>query len=372
MRGGVYEWPPLRALSPPASSRAFSCGSSATSTTAERLAAVPGDGEPKRVEARRYPEALMAQAPRRSPEPLRPVPDDAKPARPSMLGALVRTARPKQWTKNVLVLAAPAAAGVLTEGDVWPRVAVAFVAFCLAASGTYFFNDALDVDADREHPTKRHRPVAAGHLGTVPAKAVGAGLLVAALAVAAPVEGGRLVVVIAIYVALTVAYSSWLKHEPVIDLAAVASGFVLRAVAGGVAAGVPLSNWFLIVAGAGSLFIVAGKRHAEVHDLGTESSSHRAVLAAYSPGFLTFVRAVAASVAISAYCLWAFERGNESGYDLWYQLSIVPFVLGMLRYALLVEHGHGGAPEELVLSDRVLLVLGSAWVCLFALGVGVT
>lgn len=313
----------------------------------------------------------MAQVPRRSPEPLRPVPDDAEPARPSIIGTLVRTARPKQWLKNVLVLAAPAAAGVLTEADVWPRVAVAFLAFCLAASGTYFFNDAVDVDADRSHPTKRNRPVAAGHLSPARAKWIGAALLVAALAISAPIEGGRLVLVVAVYVALTIGYSSWLKHEPVIDLAAVAAGFVLRAVAGGVAAGVPLSNWFLIVAGAGSLFIVAGKRHAEVHDLGTDSSSHRTVLAAYSPGFLTFVRAVAASVAISAYCLWAFERGEVSGYDLWYQLSIVPFVLGMLRYALLVEHGHGGAPEELVLSDRVLLALGLAWVVLFALGVGV-
>ena len=313
----------------------------------------------------------MAQVPRWSPEPLRPVPDDAEAARPSTIGTLVRTARPKQWLKNVLVLAAPAAAGVLTEGDVWPRVAVAFLAFCLAASGTYFFNDAVDVDADRRHPTKRNRPVAAGHLSPGRAKWIGAALLVAALAISAPIEGGRLVLVVAVYVVLTIGYSSWLKHEPVIDLAAVAAGFVLRAVAGGVAAGVPLSNWFLIVAGAGSLFIVAGKRHAEVHDLGTDSSSHRTVLAAYSPGFLTFVRAVAASVAISAYCLWAFERGDVSGYDLWYQLSIVPFVLGMLRYALLVEHGHGGAPEELVLSDRVLLALGFAWVVLFALGVGV-
>src|SRR5680860_526583 len=207
----------------------------------------------------------MAQVPHQPPEPLRPVPD-AAPPRPSTVGALVRTARPKQWLKNVLVLAAPAAAGVLTEGDVWPRVVVAFVAFCLAASGTYFFNDAMDADADRNHPTKRHRPVAAGHLGTGAAKAVGLVLLVAALAISAPIEGGRLLLVIAIYVALTVAYSSWLKREPVIDLAAVAAGFVLRAVAGGVAAGVPLSNWFLIVAGAGSLFIVAGKRHAEVHD----------------------------------------------------------------------------------------------------------
>ena len=314
----------------------------------------------------------MANVPRPTPEPLRPVPDTAETPRPSTARSLLRTARPKQWAKNVLVLAAPAAAGVLDEGDVIVRVAVAFVAFCLAASGTYFFNDAMDVDADRSHPTKRHRPVAAGHLGVLPAKAIGALLLALAFVISLPVEGGRLALVVALYVVLTVAYSTWLKREPVIDLAAVAAGFVLRAIAGGVAAGVPLSNWFLIVAGAGSLFVVAGKRHAEVHDLGTDSSNTREVLAAYSPAFLTLVRATASAVAVTAYCLWAFERSAEAGYDLWYQLSIVPFVLAVLRYALLVEHGHGGAPEELILGDRVLLALGALWVVVFAVGVNVT
>jgi decaprenyl-phosphate phosphoribosyltransferase len=313
----------------------------------------------------------MAQAPQPSPEPLRPVDDELAAARSSLPRALLATARPKQWAKNILVVAAPAAAGVLGEGDVVVRVVVAFVAFCLAASGTYFFNDAMDADADRAHPVKRHRPVAAGHLGVAQAKVIGVVLLLAAVAVAAPVRGGRLALVVVVYIGLTVAYSAWLKREPVVDLAAVAAGFVLRAIAGGVAAGVPLSDWFLIVAGAGSLFIVAGKRHAEVHDLGTDSSNHRSVLAAYSPTFLTFVRAVAAGVAITAYCIWAFERSAEGDTDVWYQLSVIPFVLGILRYALLVEHGHGGAPEELLLRDRVLLAVGALWAVVFALGVHV-
>lgn len=313
----------------------------------------------------------MTQAPQPSAEPLRPVPENAGVRRTSVLFALVRTARPKQWAKNVLVLAAPGAAGVLTEGDVLVRVGIAFVAFCLAASGTYFLNDALDAEADRAHPTKRHRPVAAGAISPTTAMIVGVVLLVIALAISIPVNSGKLAIVVAIYIALTVAYSTWLKREPVIDLAAVAAGFVLRAVAGGVAADVPLSNWFLIVAGAGSLFIVAGKRHAEVHDLGTDSANHRTVLAAYSTTYLTFVRAVAASIAITAYCVWAFERTTAGTTDIWYQLSIIPFVLVILRYALLVEHGHGGAPEELILHDRVLLGLGAIWVLVFAIGVQV-
>lgn len=309
----------------------------------------------------------MAQASPPIPEPLHPVPADAP--TPSTRRALIRTARPKQWAKNVLVFAAPGAAGVLSEGDVLVPTLVAFVSFCLAASGAYFLNDAVDAEADRNHPTKRNRPIAAGHLSVGAAKVIGVILMIAALAVAAPVNGGRLALVVAIYLALTIAYSNWLKREPVLDIAAVAAGFVLRAIAGGVAADVPLSNWFLIVAGAGSLFIVAGKRHAEVHDLGDDSSAHRAVLEEYSAAYLTFVRAIAAGIAITAYCLWAFEKAAESNYDLWYELSIVPFVLGILRYGLLVEQGRGGAPEDVLLSDWVLLGIGACWVVIFALGV---
>ncbi len=289
--------------------------------------------------------------------------------RPSLLLALIRTARPKQWLKNLLVVAAPGAAGVLTDPGEIARTAVAFVALCLTASGTYFLNDALDADADRSHPTKRNRPVASGQLSTGFAKVMAAVLIVVGIAVAAPINGGQLAAVVGGYAVLTISYSLWLKHEPVVDLGAVAAGFVLRAVAGGVAANVPISNWFLIVAGAGSLFIVTGKRHAEQVTLGPDSGAHRATLEEYSPGFLGLVRSVGASVTITAYCLWAFEVGHRVGDVLWFRASIVPFVLAMLRYAHIIEQGGGGAPEEVVIEDRVLQVLGVLWLVTFALGV---
>ena len=113
------------------------------------------------------------------------------------------------------------------------------------------------------------------------------------------------------YVLVTLSYTMWLKHEPVIDLAAVAAGFVFRAIAGGVATGVPLSDWFLIVAGAGSLFIVTGKRHAEQVELGSDSLEHRRTLGEYSTAFLGYVRAVSSGVMITAYCLWAFENAAQ-------------------------------------------------------------
>jgi decaprenyl-phosphate phosphoribosyltransferase len=175
--------------------------------------------------------------------------------------------------------------------------------------------------------------------------------------------------VVATYVVVTVSYSLWLKHEPILDLGAVAAGFGLRAIAGGYATDVPLSNFFLIVVGAGSLFIVAGKRHAELTELGDASSGHRQTLGEYSDSFLNYVRAVTSGVAITGYALWAFERAAEVGNTFWFRLSIVPFVLAILRYALTVEQGGGGAPEEVVLRDRMLQLLGVLWLATFAIGV---
>ncbi len=310
----------------------------------------------------------MSVAPER-PRPASP-PGDAAPVRPpTLVRSLVRTARPKQWAKNVLVFAAPGAAGVLTEPAQLARTMVAFVAFCLAASGTYFLNDALDADADRRHPSKRNRPVAAGLISVGTAKAVAVVLIVAAIALSLPFNGGKLALVTGGYVVITVSYSLWLKHEPVVDLGAVAAGFVLRAIAGGVATDVPLSDWFLIVAGAGSLFIVTGKRHAEQVELGDASAGHRATLAEYSSAYLNYVRAVTSGVAITAYCLWAFEEAAVVGDVFWFRLSIVPFVAGILRYALVAEQGGGGAPEDIVLGDRVLQLFGLLWIASFAIGV---
>jgi decaprenyl-phosphate phosphoribosyltransferase len=174
---------------------------------------------------------------------------------------------------------------------------------------------------------------------------------------------------LALYAVITLSYSLWLKEIAVVDLAAVASGFVLRAISGGVAADVPISDWFLIVASFGSLFMVAGKRHAEHLDLREGRGSHRATLEEYSLGFLGYVRSVSSGIAITAYCLWAFEKADLADVPVLFQLSIIPFVLAILRYALLLDAGRGGAPEEVVLGDRHLQVLGLVWVGLFAAGV---
>jgi decaprenyl-phosphate phosphoribosyltransferase len=285
------------------------------------------------------------------------------------LQSQIQLLRPRQWAKNALVFAAPLGAGVLLEPAALLPALAAFVAFSAAASSMYVLNDVLDAERDRAHPTKRRRPIAAGAVSIYSATVLAVGMGVTSLAIAALVSVG-LMVVIGIYLGLTVAYSLRLKHVPVVDIVVVATGFVLRAIAGGVAADVPISSWFLIVASFGALFVVAGKRYAELTTLTGNGSDHRPSLDGYSPEYLRHVLTLSAGLAAIAYCLWAFEVPRAGTSQLLMQLSIVPFVTALLRYAHIVMQGRGGEPEEVFLRDRELLVLGVLWLVLF--GVGVT
>lgn len=287
---------------------------------------------------------------------------------PSLGRALVKQARPKQWAKNLLVFAAPGAAGVLDNGSSLWRALVVFVAFCMVSSGTYYWNDLLDVESDRRHPTKRYRPIASGAVPIGLARVVGTVLLVGGIALSA-VPQWPTAIVLAIYVVTTSMYSSVLKHIAVVDLVTVASGFVLRAIAGAVGTDVPMSTWFLLTTSFGSLFIVAGKRYAELRELGDEGSV-RSTLEEYSLDFLRTVLSVSCGAALVSYCIWAFDTKELAG-TTWpfYELSIVPMATALLRYTLIIEQGHGAAPEEIFASDRTLQVLGLVWVIVFGLGV---
>jgi decaprenyl-phosphate phosphoribosyltransferase len=283
--------------------------------------------------------------------------------------AVVRLLRPRQWVKNLLVFAAPAAAGVLDQAEHLGRTTLLFVAFCLAASGTYCINDAADAEADRTHPRKRGRPSAAGEIAASTARLLGVALLVAGIGVAALTGGWPTAGIVALYVTITTAYTLWLKHQAVVDIVVVASGFVVRAVAGVVGTDLPLSDWYLIVASFGSLFLVAGKRSTELN-LGDGAAEHRKALVSYSPPFLLFVRAVSAGIALLAYCLWAFERADlaEGGFP-WFQLSIVPFTTAILRYALVHSMEEHAGPEDIVLGDRTLLIISAVWAITMGFGV---
>ena len=283
---------------------------------------------------------------------------------------LLKLARPKQWAKNVLVFAAPAAAGVLDNKQWALDALVAFVCFCLAAAGTYYINDARDVEADRLHPKKSRRPVAAGVV-PVPVAYVGGALLLVAAVAGALAVNADLAYTVGGYIALTTAYSSWLKQVAVVDLVAVAAGFVLRAVAGAAATEVPISDWFFIVTSFGALFMISGKRAAEAAEMGDDATDFRSVLGAYSPSYTAYLRAVTSGAVLVAYCLWAFEKADTVVDPTvpWYQLSILPFVMAVLRYALVLDQGRGSAPEDIILSDRPLQLIGVAWAIVFAVGV---
>ncbi|MDN5914800.1 MAG: decaprenyl-phosphate phosphoribosyltransferase [Pseudonocardia sp.] len=281
---------------------------------------------------------------------------------------VLKTMRPRQWVKNVLVFAAPFVNGSLFDSGLLINCLIAFVAFSLAASGVYLVNDALDVVADRAHPTKRRRPIAAGIVPVPLAYGVATVLFLGAIALSL-LTTWQLVVVLGVYVAVQLAYCLWLKHQPVLDICIVASGFLLRSIAGGVATGIPLSQWFLLVAGFGSLFMVAGKRYAEMMVAESTGAKIRKSLESYSSSYLRYIWSLSATVMITTYSLWAFEIRETQNNTIWSVISIVPFVIAVLRYSVDVDRGTGGEPEEIALGDRVLQVLAVVWVAMLTLAV---
>lgn len=285
----------------------------------------------------------------------------------STVAGLLSAMRPRQWVKNLLVVAVPLASGRLLEPGIIVDTFLALVVMCAASAAVYLTNDILDREADRRHPVKRERAIAAGVV-PVPLACVVAGLL-ATVAVLLPVGLGSsaLSLLVLSYLILQVVYVFWAKHQPVLDLACVAAGFVLRAVAGGVASAIPISTWFLTVTAATAMFVVAGKRYSELvthgHEVGTRQG-----LREYSEGYLRFVWGVSVGIAVVFYGLWAAELGN-GGSAMWARLSVIPFVLLLLRYARDVDAGTAEAPEDLVWGDRVLQGLGLIWAAMFVLQV---
>ncbi|MEV3905324.1 decaprenyl-phosphate phosphoribosyltransferase [Mycobacterium sp. NPDC050551] len=283
----------------------------------------------------------------------------------NLASGIVKALRPRQWVKNVLVFAAPVAA----LGDdryaydyrvVLVNVLVAFVVFSLGASAVYLVNDARDVEADRQHPTKRFRPIAAGVVPEWLAYTLATVLAVASIGISYLVTP-NLALVMAIYIAIQLAYCFGLKHQAVIDICIVSSGFLIRAIAGGVAADVPLSQWFLLMMAFGSLFMAAGKRYAELQLAERTGAKIRKSLESYTSSYLRFVWTLSATALVLCYGLWAFERDDLAGTS-WFVVSMIPFTVAILRYAVDVDGGLAGEPEEIALGDRVLQLLAVAWI----------
>ncbi|MDF3341077.1 decaprenyl-phosphate phosphoribosyltransferase [Mycolicibacterium septicum] len=290
----------------------------------------------------------------------------------NLASGLIKAIRPRQWIKNLLVLAAPLAAvgsGIeYNYADLAYKVSIAFVVFCLAASSIYLVNDARDVEADRAHPTKRFRPIAAGVVPQSLAYVLAVVLALAALGISWLLTP-NLALVMAVYIAIQLAYCFGLKHQAVLDICIVSSGFLLRAIAGGVAADIPLSQWFLLVMAFGSLFMAAGKRFAELQLAERTGAKIRKSLESYTSSYLRFVWTLSATAMVLCYGLWAFGRDSANdalgldGQDAsWYAITMVPFTIAILRYAVDIDGGIAGEPEEIALKDRVLQILFLAWI----------
>jgi len=248
-----------------------------------------------------------------------------------------------------------------------------FGVFCAASSATYLVNDCIDIEADRHHPQKARRPIASGALAVAPALMMASVLVTAALVGSWLIAGWELAAVAGSYLAVSTAYTLYLKHQPVFEIAAIAAGFVLRAVAGGVATHVPLSNWFLVVASFTALFVTVGKRTAEHRALADSRGDHRPVLESYTPSFLQATLVLTATVTVTGYCLWAFGRSGLTSrpgvHAIWIELSVIPVILGVLVVLQLLDAGRGSAPEELFLKNRPVQMLALCWIVLLAVGV---
>ena len=269
--------------------------------------------------------------------------------------------RPRQWVKNLFVLAGVIFSRNLFTPLFWPALA-AFALFCTLSGGIYLLNDVADCAKDRLHPTKRGRPVASGALSRSAALRVGTGILLASLALSFLLSVAFGWVAVG-YAALLVAYSAGLKRVVIVDALTVSVGFVLRAVAGTVVIGVEISGWLLICTILLALFLALGKRRHELLTLEGAAANHRPILAEYSAGLLDQMIAVVTASTVTAYALYTMSTETVAKFHTRLLPLTLPFVLyGIFRYLyLLYRRQLGGNPSELFLTDRALLLNTLLW-----------
>lgn len=276
----------------------------------------------------------------------------AAPARRHRLVALIQQIRPGNWAKNVLVLAPLVFGARLFEIEAVISSLLAVVAFSLAASAGYVVNDLKDLEQDRVHPVKRHRPLASGTVNPGVALWLAAGMAVAALGIGLflGVEFFSLVVA---YLVLQLAYTWWIKHVVILDVMGLGAFYVLRVFAGAVAIAVPASDWLLLATGLLAVFLGLCKRRHELLLLGDDAGSHRGVLGHYTEQFLDPAISLTTSTALITYLLYAMSPETVAKFGSRGMLAGSPFVLyGLLRYLHLVyTRGRGGSPTEVVVTD---------------------
>ena len=279
-------------------------------------------------------------------------------SQPFSLQALIKQLRPKQWVKNLIVFVPLLFSGKFGEGGAVLAAAYCCLAFCSISSGIYAVNDLNDLQADRAHPRKRFRPIAAGVISVPAAWALSLFCFAAGLSLAFYVRPTLTLVCLA-YIVLNFVYSYFLKKIVIIDVLSIAFSFVLRAVAGAVAVHVPASGWFLLCTTLGALFLALEKRRHEVSLLADQSASHRTVLQEYSLNLLVRLENLITPSLLTAYAFYSFQ----SFHGQWMLLTVPIVLYGIMRYQYLSESGHfTGAPEEVLWQDRPLQLTLILWV----------
>ncbi|MEP6701602.1 MAG: decaprenyl-phosphate phosphoribosyltransferase [Betaproteobacteria bacterium] len=276
-----------------------------------------------------------------------------------MPGDVLAALRPKQWTKNAFVLVGPLF-GHRWAGDDLLHAALAFLAFCLASSAVYVYNDWIDRDADRHHRTKRLRPIASGKVSGVTVAVVGLIAAAAAYALAAAI-GPALLFLISAYFGLNIAYSVWLKHVVIADVFAIAGGFQLRLFAGTLGLGIPPSQWLLLCGFALTLLLALGKRRGELV-LPGHTGATRSVLGEYSIELVDQLLAICATLTLAAYGLYTISPdtlAEHGATDLPYTIPIVTY--GVFRYLVILRGDNDGDPSRLLFTDRQLQVTAMLW-----------
>jgi 4-hydroxybenzoate polyprenyltransferase len=283
--------------------------------------------------------------------------EDARPA-PRRVASLIRAVRPHQWTKNLLLFAGIVFAAEFTSVESWLRALAIFAAYCAASSAAYLVNDVRDAEADRLHPVKKHRPIAAGDLSKRAALATAAVLILAAFGLAA-FTGLESVGVLAGFVGLQAAYTGLLKHVVLLDLIIIALLFVIRAAAGAVAVDVELSPWLVVCTGLLALFLALVKRRAELVLVNAKRTPGRIALQGYTIEFVDQLVSIVAAAAIGAYSIYTFTATESTT-----MMITLPYVVfGMFRYLFLIHHSDRlEEPERILVSDRPILLTVVLWV----------
>ena len=281
---------------------------------------------------------------------------------PRVGAALLRTLRPSEWTKNLILFAALLFGERLLDPSAAARACGAFLAFCALSGTVYIVNDYVDRKQDRRYPTKSHRPIASGALAPQTA-------LTAAVVLGSSALGWSfwlsvpLGLVSLSYLVLLTAYSLLLKHIVILDVLTIAIGFVLRAVAGAVAVSVPISYWLLVCTILLALFLGLSKRRHELVLLGDDAAVHQPILGEYNPYLLDQMIGIVTASTVMSYILYVAESATAARVGTSPLSVTIPLVLyGMFRYLYLVYHRGGGAPSELLLADRPVLVSVALWV----------